>query len=430
MTIRLRPKLVEGIFIYQDKGRTLILNPKAPDWISVGDSYRDIFDLFNGDNDISQIEFFVKHRYLSDNPDLLITQINNLLLNSKIFSHNWVEVTSSINDYMPIPKYIYLTLTDSCNLACSYCYAKERVSTVISSLTQWQMYIDKILRVSNEITFTFTGGEPLLVPFVFDLARYVSSKTVKPIILTNGTMIAYRKVAKEMAECFSQIRISLDSINSDSNTLLRGPGVLEKVEEAVKLLEEVGADYLVVPTITQINKDEVGIIANHFSNKVSFQPLYKMGSSRDCPELAISGLEYYEALSTGGVFSFLPGYRQNIHCFRNNPYKRCAMASEELSIGPNGDLFPCHLLHYSDYKIGNLNIDDPIELYFSSEKLKNLRNISVDSITHCKECPVRNFCGAACRARIDVNEYGLDGVDKFCVYEKESILEALIYSFG
>ena len=111
-------------------------------------------------------------------------------------------------------------------------------------------------------------------------------------------------------------------------------------------------------------------------------------------------------------------------------FDEISIAIEELSIAPNGDLYPCHMLHCPELRIGNLNKDDISKLYYKSPLLKELRGINVDTIEQCKTCEVRNFCGGACRARIDFKKYGLKGNDSFCVFEKESILDALMYSFG
>lgn len=423
------PKLSDNIFIQNTKDRVLYLNAEYPDWISIKVTYKEIFDLFNGQNSFQDIAKYIKKNYADDSPELLVRQIENLVNNSKIFMHNQNSNGKKCDSSNPTLKYVYLTLTDNCNLNCRYCYAKERTKFSTSGLSEWIMYINKVLSISQPIDFTFTGGEPLLVPFLFDLAKYIKNRGSNSILLTNGIGILNEKIAKNIAQYFSQVRISLDSLDMKTSDYLRGRGVSKRVEEAINLLDKAGANVLVVATITQLNKYEIAEFSTHFNNRVSFQPLYKMGSGRECLELTISGLEYYQALSNAEVLKVLPGYRQNIHSFRGNPYKRCAMASEELSIGPNGDLYPCHMLHYPELRIGSFNTDDIKNLYFGSELLNNLRCFNVDIIEQCKDCVVRNFCGAGCRARVDYNKQGLMGYDSFCIFEKQSILNSLLYSF-
>lgn len=423
------PKLSDNIFIQSTKNRILYLNPEYPDWISIKVRYKGIFDLFNGHNCFQDIVKYIKENYADDSPELLVRQIENLVTNSKIFVHNQNSNEKEVVIFTPTIKYVYLTLTDNCNLNCRYCYAKERSKCQTSDLSKWIMYVDKVLSISQPIDFTFTGGEPLLVPFLFDLAKYIQNRGSNSILLTNGMGVLNEQIAKNMTKYFSQVRISLDSLDEKISAYLRGPEVLKRVDEALNLLDKAGANVVVVATITQLNKYEVAEFSAHFNNRVSFQPLYNMGSGRECLELTISGLEYYQALSQAEVLKILPGYRQSIHNFRGNPYKRCAVATEELSIAPNGDLYPCHMLHYPELLIGNLTTDDIKSMYFESNILKEIRCTNVDTIEQCKDCIVRNFCGAGCRARVDFKKQGLKGNDSFCIFEKESIIYALLNSF-
>ena len=419
------PKLSDSLLIKYSDSRILYLNPEPPDWITINVKYKSIFDLFDGCHQIDSIAQHIRKQYANES-ELLINQINNLLETSSIFAHNWPNKQPAFERKKGVLRSVYLTLTDDCNLRCKYCYTKERISAKNSDLSQWIAYIDKALSISEPLNFTFTGGEPLLVPFLFDLAKYIYERGSKSLLLTNGLLISDEIIAEKISKYFTQIRISLDSIHEEQNAHLRGPNVLNKVETAFGLLNKVKVDVIIQATVTQINKGEVAEFAAHFNNRVNFQPLYQMGSARNNAELAISGMEYYKALSQAGI----SGYQQGIHSFKGNPCKRCSMAIEELSIAPNGDLYPCHMLHYPELRVGNMNEDAITDLYSESPILRELRDINVDTIAQCKSCPVRNFCAGGCRARIDFKKYGLKGNDSFCIFERESILDALMYSFG
>jgi len=326
---------------------------------------------------------------------------------------------------------VYLTLTDDCNLNCVYCYAKARIKVKNLDAQSWYTIVDRLLSFSDPLTFIFTGGEPLLVPYLFDIATYIKNQGSTCILLTNGTMINNDDISRSISECFEIVKVSLDSHLSRVNSKLRGRETLEKVISALRLLENAKASYLVLSTVNQLNKDDIDNFAKYFNNKVYFQPLYRMGSANNASGLFISGNEYYDALTKSNLFKYLSDYHRNIHGYRGKPIKRCSMASEELSVGPNGDLYPCHLLHYPELKIGNILSGKSIEdLYSTSNVLSTLRALTVDTITQCKNCFVKNFCSGGCRARLDFYKDGLDGKDSFCIFEKRLILDALLYSYG
>ncbi len=190
------------------------------------------------------------------------------------------------------------------------------------------------------------------------------------------------------------------------------------------------ANYNVLATVTKINKDQVDQFAQCFNQKVSFQPLYSMGLAAGIQSLHISGDEYYSALTKEGLFKYLVEYKNKIHTFRENPRKRCAMACEEVSVAPNGELYPCHMLHYPELSAGNIITGGEIKNLYDSDVMIKMRSINVDNIPKCKKCIVRNFCAGACRARLDYNKEGLYGYNDFCNFEKKMILDALVYSYG
>ncbi len=391
--------------------------------------YKGIFDLFDGGHSVDDIARFIEENH-QDESALLIDQIGSLIQTSRIFEHNTSGTPQTSKAHESRLKYMYLTLTDDCNLNCRYCYAKARSKASSLDVQTWYAFVDRLLAFSNPLTFTFTGGEPLLVPYLFKLATYINSQGSSCILLTNGTKIDNKETAKRIAECFVLIKVSLDSHRPETCSELRGRGTLDKVMVALDLLDDAKANYTVLATVTKLNKD-VDEFAQYFNNKVSFQPLYRMGYAKTESELFISGDEYYDALTRTGLFKYLSNYHRNIHSYRGTPSKRCAMATEELSVGPNGDLYPCHMLHYPELKVGNISSVESIEdLYNKSQVLSYLRALTVDSIPQCRDCFVRNFCAGGCRARLDFYNDGLEGNDSFCIFEKRLILDALLYSYG
>lgn len=392
--------------------------------------YGGIFDLFDGRHSLENIAHYIEQNH-PDESGLLVGQVNSLVQTLKLFEHNSTNSPQISEARERGLKYVYLTLTDECNLSCRYCYAKERIKTSSLSVQKWYGFIDRLLTLSSPLIFTFTGGEPLLVPYLFDLATYIKERDSSCILLTNGTKINSIETAKRIAECFELVKVSADSHRPEINSQLRGQGTLDKVVAAVDLLDKAKANYTIVATVTKLNKKDIDEFAQYFNNRVYFQPLYRMGSAKNDSQLIISGDEYYEALTGTGLFKYLSNYHRNIHSYRGKPSKRCAMATEELSIGPDGDLYPCHMLHYPELKVGNMESGECVaDMYKKSKVLSYLRTLTVDSIPQCTDCCVRNFCAGGCRARADFYSDGLASADSFCVFEKRLIIDALLYSYG
>jgi len=418
---------VNDIFIHSEDNRVLYLNPVAPDWITISIKYKPIFDLFNNENE-KNIFSYIKNNY-SDEKDILIPQIKKLIKTSKIFKRNH-KITNQKIKRIKFPYSIYLTLTDNCNLNCKYCYAIERDNNENITFEKWKEYVSSIVKFSKKPIFTFTGGEPLIIPYIFDLASFVKSKGSNTILLTNGTLITSNEIAKKISESFDLVKISIDSLDDDVSKYLRGDGVLKKVKNAFQLLCVAGCNVSILATVTSKTCEQLDVFAKYFNNQVNFQPLYSIGRAKNMNDLFVTGEQYYNALTKSGKFNLLREYKNKIFNFKNNPCTRCSMAATEISINSNGDVFPCHMLHYKEYICGNLNNHSIKKIYYNSKKINELRKINVDILPQCKKCNFRYFCGGACRARIDIQENGIYGHDNFCVFEQKQILDALIYSYG
>jgi MoaA/NifB/PqqE/SkfB family radical SAM enzyme len=88
---------------------------------------------------------------------------------------------------------IALFLTRQCNLDCIYCNIKTKQKAELG-IEDWKKIINKLAK-NKHAHFIFTGGEPLLYPGIYELIRY-ASKTALVSIITNGTLIDKKKLAK------------------------------------------------------------------------------------------------------------------------------------------------------------------------------------------------------------------------------------------
>ena len=427
-----KPTLARELYIHHHNQRVLYFNPEPPDWITINEVYKPIFDRFDGNNTQVSITSFINNHF-PDEREILVPQIDEFIKTSKVLEHNSSEVRphgAGIENDNIAPKYVYITLTDRCNLRCQYCYAVERSKAEDVGFGTWSRYIHDILKVADTPIFIFTGGEPLLIHYIYDLAALTKEAGCENILLSNGTKISSLSEAKRVADVFKLVKLSLDTLDDKVASLLRGQGIVNKVQRAFDLLKEANCNVQILATVTSVTCKDLDTFSKHFENQVNFQPFYTMGRGRGTNDLVLTGEEYYEALTQTDIFRLLPGFHRNIHGYRNRPFKRCAMAREEISIDPAGNVYPCHMVHYPEFNCGNLNTTDFAVIYKHSPVLTKLRALSVDSMEQCKTCVFRNICGGSCRARVDILKNRIDGSNEFCTFEKKAILDALMYSYG
>jgi len=117
--------------------------------------------------------------------------------------------------------------------------------------------LDQISQVGKPIII-LTGGEPLLRPDIFDIARYGTQKGLRMVMAPNGTLIT-KKFAKQMADAgIQRISISLDGATRETHDRFRGvDGAFEGALRGIKLAKEAGVEFQVNTTITKTNLKEI-----------------------------------------------------------------------------------------------------------------------------------------------------------------------------
>ncbi len=109
-----------------------------------------------------------------------------------------------------------------CNLKCIHCYAQSKDIEYKNELSteQGKELIDDLAQFGAPVIL-FSGGEPLMRPDLPELAQYATSKGMRAVISTNGTLID-KKMAKVLKEIgLSYVGVSLDGMR-ETNDKFRG----------------------------------------------------------------------------------------------------------------------------------------------------------------------------------------------------------------
>jgi len=159
--------------------------------------------------------------------------------------------------------YLRVSVTDRCNLHCSYCRPVEGVSLKGHDDILRYEEIIRIIRMSVKmglIKVRLTGGEPLVrrgfVEFIAELNKIDGLQDIS--LTTNGILL------EEYAEAIFQagvrrINISLDSLNKDKFLSITNGGNLDAVLRGIARAEEVGFYPIKINTVAikGFNDDEV-----------------------------------------------------------------------------------------------------------------------------------------------------------------------------
>jgi MoaA/NifB/PqqE/SkfB family radical SAM enzyme len=197
-----------------------------------------------------------------------------------------------------------------CNLRCSYCVAKSSPNAPRRAigLANVQRLIDESTRLGFVHAF-FTGGEPFLLPDIYDMLAY-SSAHIQTTVLTNAMLLHGTRLAKLVAVANDQlvVQVSLDGGCAEDHDAYRGAGSWVRTVEGIKRLRAEGFDVRLGTTETPANSANLtqlcefhrtlGIPDEHHF----IRPLAKRGNSKEGLDLNMANLVPEVTVNLDGVF--------------------------------------------------------------------------------------------------------------------------------
>lgn len=159
--------------------------------------------------------------------------------------------------------YLRISVTDRCNLRCSYCMPKEGLSLLgHDDILRYEEFL-RIVRVAvtlGIIKVRITGGEPLVRRGLLDFLRHlVAIPGLQDVSLTtNGILLAEQAEGLYQAG-IRRVNVSLDSLRPDRYRAITRGGDLSSVLAGIAKAREVGISPVKINTVALkgFNDDEV-----------------------------------------------------------------------------------------------------------------------------------------------------------------------------
>ena len=168
-----------------------------------------------------------------------------------------------IDQYERDINYLRVSVTDRCNLRCTYCMPKEGLSQIGHDDILRYEEILRIIRVATGEGITkvrITGGEPLVRRGV---AEFIASLRTIPalndISLTTNGILLETHAEQLFAAGMRRINISLDSLNAEKYAQITRGGDIHAVLRGIRKVRETGFDPIKINivAIKGFNDDEV-----------------------------------------------------------------------------------------------------------------------------------------------------------------------------
>ena len=167
-----------------------------------------------------------------------------------------------IDTYGRVHRNLRVSLTDRCNLRCTYCMPNDFAAWLPS---EHQLTTDELVRVIeiavsegiNEVRVT--GGEPLLRPDLVEIVSRINAITNAPTLTMTTNALTLEKVAQPLVDAgLTRINISLDTLDRDRFKLMTHRDRIDDVFAGIKAAQDAGINPIKINAVLLkgVNADE------------------------------------------------------------------------------------------------------------------------------------------------------------------------------
>lgn len=249
----------------------------------------------------------------------------------------WKENLFMLDNYNRNINYLRISVTDRCNLRCTYCMPEEGIVLMahdeVLSFEKIRDFVKET--VASGITkIRLTGGEPLVRKGIVDLVKLLSDiPGIDEIAMTtNGILL--EKYADLLAKAgLQRVNISLDTLNPEKYRNITRLGNIEDVFKGIKAAQKAG-----------LNPVKINCVRMADADLDDLEDLRKFCKSNNLDLRFIKQMDL-----ASGEFSVVEGGKGG-NCLECNRIRLTA----------NGKVKPC-LFNASEFDINELGIKTAID---------------------------------------------------------------------
>lgn len=336
-----------------------------------------------------------------------------------------------------------------CNLRCRYCFYLEKES-LYGATEAWRMtdetletyirqYIEAQPATTQDINFTFQGGEPTLMGLdFFRRAVELEKKYLPPgkmasnSLQTNGILLD-DQWCEFLRENRFLVGLSLDGpeeLHNAYRTDSSGHGSFDRVMRSLRCMQKHGVNFNAIACIHRRNGDHPARVYRFLRDNgiqfMQFIPVVQRAAADTVTPESVLPEQFGRFLI--GLFDEwayhdvgrieIGDFEQAIMNWRGIGSITCVykeICGRALALEHNGDLYACD--HFVDpkHKLGNIHESTIFEMAKSPEQERFGRAKTASLPSVCRNCDVRFLCNGGCpKDRFLRDTNGESGVHYLC----------------
>lgn len=292
---------------------------------------------------------------------------------------------------------IHIEIADACNERCIHCYIpNERKNNVIDSALFYRIIEEG--RKMNIIHVTLSGGEPLLHKDILGFLKRCRKLELSVNILSNLTLLTDDIISEMKKNSLLSVQVSLysmDAVVHDSITKLNGS--FEKTKNGILRLCDEGIPVQISCPIIKQNKDSyIDVLHWGWAHNIAVATEPVIFAAYDHSGCNLENRLSIEEVDDVLTVQMQEGYAESIRktakdkekLTENDPI--CSVCRYSFCVMASGKVFPC--AGWQNNVIGDLNRQTVQEVWETSDKIKELRQIKWSRFSQCVDCKDRGYC--------------------------------------
>jgi len=256
-----------------------------------------------------------------------------------------------------------LYITNRCNFKCDFCNIWRKSGSATLSFEKAKKLVDNLSDLGC-FYFSISGGEPLLVNYIFDFLSYVKKSNIKYVhMVTNGYFLDKDRAVKLKRSAIDELSISIDGKEEPHDRRRQVSGAYKKAIEAIENTKEFAPKVNIVLNAIFFPEDPFTCLhavelAHKFDIYMKIQPLNQHPIFNKYNHSLISSrenlIEKKEDIKKVIAILRKDKYVVNSNTFFDNIYNfyfqreklifshsDCIFGYHNLEVSENGNIFPC-----------------------------------------------------------------------------------------
>jgi len=430
-----------------------IFNPYFPPEIRLDHVRFKIATLCDGRHTLGEIKKFMGSdlTHSREYIDLLVNGTVNSL--SKCFTTYWrEEKLGSPLDFgyieddasnmrgsrqLSAPIFVIWEITGGCNLRCKHCLSDSGRLCPDELSTQEAKNLIDALEMMKVFNISFSGGEPLIRPDIFELLEYSSRKKIGIELLTNGTLITREIIDRFENINLFNVQVSIDGIGKTHDKFRGIDGSYERAVRAIKLLRNANYEVVISSAVTKQNINQVcemidiaiDLGASAYKTTL-FMPTGRgkgnvnelILTPEDAKEFAFTLIDKKKEvgdkiiINNEVIYPWLTDIAEKSDPLETADSSKigCTAGNSSLYIVPDGKIAPCPFLR--EFEAGDTRKENLKEIWDNSTTFDIFRNVTRGDLKgKCNGCEYLGVqCYGGCRAAAFAHTGDLYAEDPLC----------------